>query len=366
MHSTRIILTARRTWAILAVILAAATAACSSAPASSSAGSAAAAGGCAAPSTVVWADNTPINVLAVRSVAQGMHAFDALEKECHTTINVVQYGNGAGIVDALAGGQADIGTASALSIAKIVVQGKQVQAVFAPYIGGGAVFIGRKQYEGSRGSDIAKYAGGTFGYPDANGSCAFMTQGVAQHAGLNWSALNKIAFGANSAAPAVLASGRADILCTDPTTAAAAVADGSAYVVFNTNDQGTAVPVLGLQLGSVYAMNTSFIDKYPVLTQKIVDAFYQALRGIQAVASDPAKVLALFPAAEQGPLTHGWDQSWPLVAPAITAGNGSMPQKAIDDTLAFDEKVGLIPASQVPTIRELFNNTFILKAHQAN
>ena len=365
MHSIRMTSTARRTCAILAAVLVAAIAGCSAAS-GDAAGSADVGGGCAAPSTVVFADNPPINVLAVRPVAEGIHAFDAVEKECHTTIKVVQYGNGSGIIDALVGGQADIASASALSFAKIEVQGEQVQAVFAPFIGGGGVFIGRKQYEASRGSDIGKYAGSTFGYPDPNGSCAFFIQAAAEHAGLNWSAQKKVAFGANSAAPAILSSGRADILCTDPSTAAAAVADGTAYVVSNTNDQKAAVPVLGLQLGDVYGMNKSFIDKYPVLTQKLVDAFYKALRAIQAVASDPAKVLALFPEADQGPLSPGWDQSWPLAAPAITENDGSMPQKAIDDTLAFDQKVGLLAASQIPTIREIFNNTFIQKAQQGN
>jgi ABC-type nitrate/sulfonate/bicarbonate transport system substrate-binding protein len=163
MSTARTASTARRTCAILAAVLVTATAAaCSTASGGSSAGSTAAAGGCTAPSTVVFADNRPINVLAVRPVAQSTGAFDALEKECHTTVKVVQYGNGAGIVDALVGGQADIADASATSFAKIEIQGKQVQIVFAPFIGGGAVLIGRKQYEASRGSDIAKYAGSTF------------------------------------------------------------------------------------------------------------------------------------------------------------------------------------------------------------
>jgi ABC-type nitrate/sulfonate/bicarbonate transport system substrate-binding protein len=365
MHSTRTASTARRTCVILAAVLVTATA-CSSNSASDPGGSAAGDAGCAAPSTVVFADNPPINVLAVRPVAEGMHAFDPVEKACHTTIKVVEYGNASGIINALVGGQADIASASALSFAKVEAQGEQMQIVFSAFIGGGAVLIGRKQYEASRGSDIAKYSGGTFGYPDPSGSCAFFTQAAAEHAGLNWASQKRVAFGSNSAAPATLSSGRADILCTDPSTAAAAVAAGSAYVVFNTNDQSAAVPVLGLQLGGVYGMTKSFVDKYPVLTQKLVDAFYKALKAIQAVASDPAKVLALYPEADQGPLSRGWNQSWPLVAPAITENDGSMPQKAIDDTLAFDQKVGLLGASQIAAIRAMFNNTFIEKAHQGN
>jgi ABC-type nitrate/sulfonate/bicarbonate transport system substrate-binding protein len=366
MSTARAASTARRTCAILAAVLVTAAAACSTASGGNSAGSTAAAGGCTAPSTVVFADNDPVNVLAVRPVAQGIGAFDALEKECHTTVKVVQYGNGTGVVDALVGGQADIAAASTTSFAKIEVQGKQVQIVFAPFIGGGAVFIGRKQYEASRGSDIAKYAGSTFAYPDPNASCAYVTQVLAEHAGLNWSAQKQVAFGATSAAAAVVASGRADILCTDPSTAAAAVAAGTAYVVFNANDQSTAVPVLGQQIDDVYGMSKSFVEQYPVLTQKLVDAFYKALRTIQAVASSPAKVLALFPQEDQGPLTPGWNQSWPLVAPAITENNGNMPQKAIDDTLEFDQKVGLLTSSQIPAAREMFNNTFIQKAQQGN
>jgi NitT/TauT family transport system substrate-binding protein len=333
--------------AVLVAVLAACTA-CSSSGGSSSAGGTSS---CAAPSTVVFADNHPINVLAVRPVAEGIGAFSALEKQCHTNVKVVEYGNGGDIMNALVGGQADIGDSSAGSFAKVAAQGKQMQVVFSAFIGGGAVLIGGKKYEADRGSDVAKYAGATFGYPDPSGSCAYFTQAAAEKAGLNWASQKKVAFGANSAAPVTLASGRADLICTDPSTAAAAVHAGTAYVVFNTNDQKTAVPIVGLQLGGVYGMNKSFVDKYPVLTQLLVDAFHKALKAIQAVASDPAKVLALFPKADQGPLSAGWSESWPLVAPAITANDGSMPQQAIDDSLSFDVKVGLIMAPQAAAAR---------------
>jgi len=360
-----------RICAVLAAVVVTATA-CGSAgstngASSGSSGSGAGSSqGCVAPSTVVFADNHPINVLAVRPVAQGIDAFGELEKQCHTTVKVVEYGNGGEIMNALVGGQADIGDSSASSFAKVEAQGKSMQIVFSAFLGGGGVLIARKQYQASRGTDIAKFTGSTWGYPDASGACAFFDQSIAEHAGINWAHQAQVAFGANSAAPVTLASGRADILCTDPTTAAAAVAAGTAYVVFNTNDRATTVPIMGLQLGGVYGMNKSFVDEYPVLAQLLVDAFLKSLKAIQAVSSDPAKVLALFPQADQGPLEQGWDQSWPLAAPAITADTGAMPPQAIDDTLAFDQKFGLVTAAQATAARSMFNNTFIDKAIQAN
>jgi ABC-type nitrate/sulfonate/bicarbonate transport system substrate-binding protein len=357
----------RQTSVLLVAVLAAATACSSSGNKSGgSTGSAATGGGCSAPSTVVFADNHPINVLAVGPVAQGTGAFDALEKECHTTVKVVYYGNGGDIMNALVGGQADIADSSAGSFAKVAAQGKQVQVIFSAFVGGGAVVIAQKKYESTRGDDISKFAGSTFGYPDASGACAFFDQALAAHSGLDWNKQKKVAFGANSAAPVTLASGRVDILCTDPSTAAAAVQAGTAYVVFNTNDKATTVPILGFQLGGVYGVNKSFVDKYPVLTQKLVDAFLASLKAIQAVATDPAKVLALYPTAAQGPLQNGWAQSWPLVAPAITENDGSLPQQGIDDTLAFDQKFGLLTADQVGAARAMFNNTFIEKAKQGS
>jgi ABC-type nitrate/sulfonate/bicarbonate transport system substrate-binding protein len=112
-------------------------------------------------------------------------------------------------------------------------------------------------------------------------------------------------------------------------------------------------------------MNKSFVDEYPVLTQLLVNAFLKSLKAIQAVSSDPAKVLALFPQADQGPLAQGWDQSWPLVAPAITANTGAMPPQAVDDTLAFDQKFGLLTAAEASAAQSMFNNTFVSKAMQA-
>ena len=353
--------------AVVAAVVATATACSTATNEASSVSSAPGTGSgqnCVAPSTVMFADNHPINVLAVRPVAQGIDAFGDLEKQCHTSVRVVEYGNGAEVMNALVGGQADIGDSSAGSFAKVEAQGKSMQIVFAAFLGGGAVIIARKQYETSRGTNIAKFSGSTWGYPDASGACAFFDQAIAQHAGINWAGQSKVAFGANSAAPVTLASGRADILCTDPTTAAAAVAAGTAYVVFNTNDKSTTIPILGLQLGGVYGMNKSFIDQYPVLTQLLVDAFLKSLKAIQAVSSDPAKVLALFPQADQGPLTQDWAQSWPLAAPAITADTGAMPQQAIADSLSFDQKYGILTAAQALAAQSMFNNTFINKAIQ--
>jgi len=365
----------KRVWLpslVAAVSALALTAACSSSGGGGSqAGSTGGAGSgsttaCTAPSTVTFADNHPINVLAVRPVAQGIGAFDELEKECHTTVKVVEYGNGADIMNAVVGGQADIGDSSASSFAKVEAQGKSMQVVFSAFIGDGGVLIARKKYEQSRGSDLSKFAGATWAYPDASGACAFLIQAAAEHAGLTWKSQKQVSFGANSAAPVTLASGRSDILCTDPSTAAAAVHAGTAYVVFNSNDSKAAVPVVGLQLGGVYGMNTSFVDKYPVLTQKLVDAFSKSLKAIQAVASDPAKVLALFPTQDQGPLQAGWAESWPLVAPAITANDGSMPAQAVSDSLNFDVKYGLLTQAQVGPATAMFNNTFIDKAKAAS
>jgi hypothetical protein len=46
--------------------------------------------------------------------------------------------------------------------------------------------------------------------------------------------------------------------------------------------------------------------------------------------------------------------------------HGSVSQKAIDDTFAFDRKVGLLTSSQIPAVREMFNNAFVQKAQQGD
>ena len=116
-----------RLCAVLAAVVVTATA-CSSAGSTNGARSgssgtgAGGSQGCAAPSTVVFADNHPVNVLAVRPVAQGIDAFGQLEKQCHTTVKVVEYGNGAEIMNALVGGQVDY------MCADVVTAAPQLQA----------------------------------------------------------------------------------------------------------------------------------------------------------------------------------------------------------------------------------------------
>jgi ABC-type nitrate/sulfonate/bicarbonate transport system substrate-binding protein len=318
--------------------------------------------GCTAPPVVTVAVNQPINVLANRLVAQGTGVFTGLEKACHTSIQYLTESNGLGITNALVGGPADVAESSAVSAAKLEGTGQHVVVVFASFIGGGSIVVGAKKYQSSRGTDLAKYSGSTWGYPDPTGTAALYLQTAATKAGVNWSAQKTVAYGLNSAGLAVLQSGRLDIAEMDPSTAALTIQTGVGYMVLNTNDAKTAKPVIGVQIGSSYVMTKSFVDKYPVLTQMLVDGWYKALRESQAAASDPARVLALFPAANQQSMSKGWASSWALVAPAIMASNGAMSSQAVSDTLSFAERYKLLTAAQAAAAASIFDNKFIDKA----
>jgi hypothetical protein len=91
----------------------------------------------------------------------------------------------------------------------------------------------------------------------------------------------------------------------------------------------------------------------------------KSLKAIQAVATDPAKVLALFPQQDQGPLAKGWADSWPLVAPAIVANDGTLSDKAVTDSLAFSQKFSLLSSADATSARAMFNNSFVQKAVQS-
>jgi len=172
---------------------------------------------------------------------------------------------------------------------------------------------------------------------------------------------NAIAFGGTAAALPLLQAGRVDLIATDPTTAIAAINAGVGYLVLNFNDPKTSIPLVGYQVGTVYAFNQSFVDKYPEVTEAFVAALGQGLKAINAVGDNPAKVLALFPESIQKQLTDGWAAQWALVAPGIMGSDGVIPDEFIDDTIRFGVKTGQLTPAQSAGRNAVVDNSFIKK-----
>jgi NitT/TauT family transport system substrate-binding protein len=311
------------------------------------------------PDKVTIADIVPTAPFAARYAAMGMGAFDDVEKQFDLDIEFVEFGNGTDTLNAMLGGSADMASSAATGFIKAQGAGKDVTTVFAPFIGGGSMLIGAKKYEADRGTDLKKYDGATFGYTREGSSSQLYTAQAVTSVGLDWAKQGHVAFGQVSAAIPLLEAGRADVVTTDPSTSAQAMNSGVGYLILNTNDKATAEPLIGLQLGSLYGFNKSFVTKYPEVTQALTDAFMKGLAAVKKAGNDPAAVLALFPKDIQDKLRDGWDQAWPLTAPGVLASDGSTPDKALQDTVKLTETAGLLTAEEAQAATKVVDNSFV-------
>src|SRR5579875_2005482 len=312
-----------------------------------------------APSSVTIAGLNYSAPFAAQYAAMGSTgAFNKVEQEFHTTIKFEQFGTTQNAQDAMLGGSADMSIAALGDWLVIDAAGKPVVATFAPVVGGGGVLVGAKKWEQSRGTDLAKFAGSTFGYTREGSASELYMEIAVNKAGLNWSSLPHVAFGQPAAALPLLQAGRLDVAATDPTTAAQLISSGAAYLILNLNDPKTAYPVIGEQLGTVYAFNKSFVDQYPQLVKALDGALLQGLNAVKAVSSNPSSVLALFPSNIQQALSSGFSEAWPLSAPGVDASDGTMPDSAVQATISFGESVKQLTPAQAAVASNVVNNSY--------
>ena len=317
----------------------------------------------AAPTEIRVADIFTNAAFIVRYAAEGIGAFAEVEKKFGLKIKVTEAASPRDTLLTMVGGQADVSVSSLIPYLQVQQGGQKVKGVFAPFLGGGGVLVGLKKYEKDRGTNLALYKGSIMGYTREGSNSQLLMQLASENSGLVWAdqKKNAIAFGTTSAALPLLQAGKVDLIATDPTTAVAAIDAGVAYLVLNFLDPKTATPLVGYQIGTVYAFNQSFVDKYPEVTYAFTAAMGKGLQAINAVGDDAAKVLALFPKDTQKLLADGWAKQWALVAPGILGTDGTTGDRYIDDTVRFGVKTGQLTPAQAAVSRDVIDMSFINK-----
>lgn len=312
-----------------------------------------------APATVSFTETIPTAPFAFLYAAEGSTgAFAAVEKQFNTKIEFTKIANPADAAGAMISGSVTVSFAGLQNYLIAQAAGKDVVAAFTGAVGAPGVLIAPKKYEASRGTDLAKFAGGTFGYTKEGSGSQFNTKFAAEKAGLDWTKVKHVAFGSPSAALPLLQTGRLDVAAVDPTTAIQAINAGAAYLLLNFSD-AKAAGQLALQLGTVWAFNKSFTTQYPELTKALVQAMLTGLNAVKKAADDPAAVLALFPTATQTALSKGWTDAWALSKAAIVASDGTLPADAVTATVDFQKSNGILTAAQAATASTVIDNDFV-------
>lgn len=215
-------------------------------------------------------------------------------------------------------------------------------------------------YEAERGTDIAAYDGGTWGYSAEGSAASKINKIVLGEVGADWSNQTGMALGSTTAAGPALDSGRVDIVTVDSATVQQIVEEGTGYVVLNTNDPDeTRFPYP--RTGTCIAASESFIDEHPELVEAVVTAELSALLKLQEHLDDAEAVVELFGERKDG---SAWSvDEWPLVAPSFSTLTGVADEQALADTEAMAEQ--LFDLKVAPGSGDTsFTNEFVDRAYE--
>jgi ABC-type nitrate/sulfonate/bicarbonate transport system substrate-binding protein len=289
---------------------------------------------------------------------------DAVADKFHTKFSYQPFGKGGDCLTALIGGSVEMSIGASPSNAlPAAAQGKSLSYVANIFSGGGVVLVGAKKYESERGTDVAKYAGGAWGYTAEGSTSQVFLQASAEHSGVAWDKQKRIALGGMAGFEPALQSGRVDIVAMDSGSAAKSVKDGVGYVVLNTNDAKEFDAIGGRVLLNGIIVTDAFRQKYPEFMQAVVTALIQGLLKVRDV-TDAEKAYALMPEAFQRLHTDKaqFAVEWELSQPAFVQTDGSMSPSAIANT----EKLALKP-EQVGAagVKSLFDNTLVDAAYKS-
>ncbi|WP_433502949.1 ABC transporter substrate-binding protein [Pseudonocardia halophobica] len=290
--------------------------------------------------------------------------FDKVAQEFGTEISFQQFGKATDAQTALLSGGVQVNTATSAGVSlQAALQDQAVVSTANMFTGGGIVLVGAKKYEAERGTNVAKYAGATWGYASEGSGSQRGSKAIVEHAGLSWADQKGVALGAIAAFEPALQSGRADIVAMDPTSAAKALTSGTGYVVFNSNDLDAYGPVVGPLLGNTVAVTDDFRKQYPELTQAVVTAYVQGLLKVRDAADVNAFYALMPPEFQQAhPNDALLAEDWALSKPAFLAADGSFSAEAIAATTKFAE---LTPEqAQSPLVTATFDDSYVEAAYK--
>ena len=308
-----------------------------------------------APATVTIAAGGTQAFLAYAShlAARGSNMFAPVEERFHTKIEFMDGGAGGDMIALLAGGKADGLLVGIGPHAAATTGGVKMTGVVQLLERGSLVLVGAKKYEQDRGTDISKYSDATWGYTSPGANSELISKLASGNAGLKWDNLTTIAFGQTSAGMEGVRTGRLDIVAVDTSTAGRMIDQGIGYLVWKDQPQ---------VFGAYLAMADGFIEKYPELTQAIVDVYLEARKKVEAVGNDPQEILAMFPEEYRKALEPGLQYAWPITRPLLTADAEFTPAR-LDETVTFLTDHELLDPSRAEAFRASFTNKFVEASH---
>lgn len=207
-------------------------------------------------------------------------------KEEGLEVEINDFGGGARSLQALVGGSVDVVTGAYEHTIRMQAKGQDIRAVCELGRFPAIVIAVRKDKAGQFKS-AADFKGAKIGVTAPGSSTALTAQYAMVKAGLKPTDAAIIGVGAGPSAVAAMKKGEIDVISHLDPVIAKLEADGDIQVLIDTRtESGTRALFGGSNPAAVLYTRKEFIDKNPIMTQRLVNAFMKSLKWLQSASPE--------------------------------------------------------------------------------
>lgn len=247
-------------------------------------------------------------------------------------VEINDFGGGAKSLQALVGGSVDVVTGAYEHTIRMQAKGQDIRAVCElgrfP-----AIVIAVKKSEAGSIKSAADFKGRKIGVTAPGSSTALMAQYAMVKAGLRPTDAAFIGVGGGAGAVAAMKKGEIDLISHLDPVIAKLEADGDIQVLLDTRTEaGTRALFGGSNPAAVVYLKKDFIDRNPVTTQRLVNAFVKSLKWI--ATATPEQVADTVP-------------------PEYHLGDKPLYLQAVKSSLESYSRTGIVPQEGMTSILDM-------------
>ena len=292
------------------------------------------------------------------TIAEGRGFF----KEQGLQVEINDFGSGAKSLQALVGGSVDAVTGAYEHTIRMQAKGQDIRAVLELGRFPGIVIAARKSLAGQIRS-AADLKGRKIGVTGPGSSTALVAQYAMVKAGLKVTDASIIGVGSGAAAVAAMKKGEIEAISHLEPVISKLEEDGEIVPLIDTRTEaGTMALFGGSNPAATLYLRHDFVEKHPATTQRLANAFMQALTWIQAAT--PEQIADSVPAAY-----HLGDK--PLYVRAVAASkdgysrNGVITKQGMDSVMNMLRTLDPEFANAQFDLDKTFDGRFAAKARSA-
>ncbi|MDQ4135093.1 MAG: ABC transporter substrate-binding protein [Pseudomonadota bacterium] len=247
-------------------------------------------------------------------------------------VEINDFGGGARSLQALIGGSVDVVTGAYEHTIRMQAKGQDVRAVTElgrfP-----AIVIAVKKEKAGQVKSAADFRGLKIGVTAPGSSTALTAQYAMVKAGLKPSDAAIIGVGAGASAVAAVKKGEIDVISHLDPVIAKLESDGDIEVLIDTRTEaGTRALFGGSNPAATLYTKKDFIDRNPVTTQRLVNAFVKSLKWLQTAKPDDVA---------------------DLVPPEYHLGDKPLYIKAVQNSLESYSRTGIVAPEGMASVMDM-------------